>query len=98
MSAVFLPVFLAVSLHQHGTVSDILCNGCSQNIPHSHFNQNTDLCLVCQFLSATWLISSEEEYHSPVPDSVLLDEAVVTFTLYAVVERLSTRAPPVFFC
>ncbi|MCR4864894.1 MAG: hypothetical protein K5850_07040 [Bacteroidales bacterium] len=96
--AVFLPMFLVASFHHHNAIPELTCEGCSQNIPHSHLGQNTDLCPVCQFLSALWIASSETEQCAPLPDILCFNE-VVTSGPHAVVPGcLSTRAPPVFFC
>lgn len=98
LSTVFLPVFLVVSFHHHGAFSEAGCEGCSQSIPHSHLDEGTDACLVCQFLSALWLTSQEAEPCSPVPEGTSLEEALVIGLYGTVVDSPSTRAPPVFFC
>ena len=98
LSAVFLPVLLLASFHHHGTYTETACEGCSQNIPHSHLDQNTDDCLVCQFLTFLWLTSSETGSCAPAQDNVSLEDTLVSGPHCTVAESLSTRAPPVFFC
>lgn len=98
LATVFLPLFLMVSFHHHGPYSEAVCDNCSQNIPHSHLSQNTDVCLVCQFLTVLWLTSAEEEFRASVPDGIWIEDTEVDGPHNLVAENFSTRAPPFFFC
>ena len=98
LSTVLLPMFLLTTFHHHETYSETNCEGCSQSIPHSHFDQSTDACLVCQFLTLPWLVSAEAERCTPVSQSISLEENLIPGPYHVIVASLTTRAPPVLFC
>lgn len=100
LSAVILPVILLSSFHHHEPVRDIDCIDCSHHIPHGHLNQwqGTDECLVCQFLTVSWLTSSESVMIRPTLPSHYLWEISVPALATGSVLSLSTRAPPSVIC
>ena len=98
LSAVIMPVILLASFHQHERPAEGACEECSQHIPHNHFSQNTDNCLVCQFLTISWLTSSAQTHCAPASETDFLKVFAVIGPDEEPVDGISARAPPFFFC
>ncbi|MBO5581621.1 MAG: hypothetical protein IJ755_03940 [Bacteroidales bacterium] len=100
LSAIILPAILLTSFHHHAPVQETDCVDCAHHIPHGHLGgmQGTDDCLLCQFLSISWLAPADEPQAFPLRKAVRLFQAPVRAFAFLSFPSLSTRAPPVVFC
>lgn len=100
LTAVILPAILVSSFHHHELLPEPQCIDCVHHVPHGHVSgiQHTDDCLVCQFLSISWLTVSDEPLAIPVLRTILLGESPCQASDFLFFQHLSTRAPPAVFC
>lgn len=100
LSVIILPTFFLTSFHHHEIYPDTDCVDCGHQHPHGHLGQRqgTGDCLICQFLSITWLPSFEERLVKPQEKVVRLSEEPAGQSVILPDYVLSTRAPPTVFC
>ena len=77
LTAVILPALLLSSFHHHDPLPEPQCIDCVHHVPHGHVSgiQHMDDCLVCQFLSVSWLTASDDSVVVPVLRAFLLGAA-----------------------
>lgn len=100
LSAVILPAVFVSSFHHHEPVAEIDCVDCARHVPHGHLSnlQGTYDCLICQFLSVSWLHTADAEDVRPALPVIRTAGMSVPVLPTVSVGSLSTRAPPSVFC
>lgn len=97
LTAVILPAILVVSFHHHTPLQESVCLDCAHHIPHGHLrnNANTDDCLICQFLTVSWLGSLAGSSFIPDVQVCFIRRIAVFSPTAASPIELCPRAPPV---
>ena len=101
--SVVLPMTLVLPFHHHeaGEASLSSCDECTNHQPHpGHMGSSDpgDHCLVCQFLSVTFLPEESAEAPARPECGRETGSVLAVAVLSAQVQTLSTRAPPFSFC
>ena len=101
--SVVLPMTLVLPFHHHeaGEAPLSSCEECTNHQPHpGHMGSSDpgDRCLVCQFLSVTFLPEKSAEAPARSECSRETGSVLAVAVPSAQVQTLSTRAPPFSFC
>ena len=101
LAAVIMPTIFLASYHHHEAAdngSD--CVECAHHHPHSHISgvRGTDDCLICQFLTITWLPASGLTALDPGSIEIKQDCDLLQSAESVSIQAFTTRGPPQVFC